>query len=142
MSTIDAIRQLIESRLADLDEERERLERAIVSLSGGGARGQKRARSSARSAPSSTPTAKLRPSRSGVKRAARGQRRAELLAAMKANPGARPSQLANTLGIKPAQVHALLAKARAESLVVKDGRGYAVNTKAALSRRSRSASRR
>jgi DNA-binding MarR family transcriptional regulator len=60
------------------------------------------------------------------KRAARGQRRKELLAAIKASPGARPSELAKTIGIKPTQVHALIAKAKAEKLITRRGQGYAI----------------
>jgi hypothetical protein len=60
------------------------------------------------------------------RRAARGQRREELLAAIRADPGARPSELAKAIGIKPTQVHGLITKARAEKLIVKKGKGYAL----------------
>jgi DNA-binding MarR family transcriptional regulator len=59
-------------------------------------------------------------------RAPRGQRREQLLAAIKAKPGARPSELAGELGVAPGQVSTLLAKARAENLIVKKGAGYAL----------------
>lgn len=58
----------------------------------------------------------------------RGQRREELLAALKANPGARPAELATAIGISANQVHGLLVKARAEKVVVKKGKGYALRT--------------
>lgn len=59
-----------------------------------------------------------------AKRASRGQRGEELLAAIKANPGARPSELAGAIGVKPAQVHNPIGKPRAEKLIVKRGKGY------------------
>jgi len=61
---------------------------------------------------------------SGGKRAARGARREELMATIKANPGASAADLAVTIGIRPTQVYALVAKAKAERLIVRDGDGY------------------
>jgi predicted transcriptional regulator len=58
--------------------------------------------------------------------APRGQRREQLLAAIEAKPGARLSELAGEIGIAPGQVSALLAKARAEKLIVMQGAGYAL----------------
>ncbi len=58
-------------------------------------------------------------------RALRGQRREELLAAVKTtSPGARPSELAQAIGISANQVHGLIAKARADKLLVKGSKGY------------------
>lgn len=51
----------------------------------------------------------------------RGQRREQLLAAINAKPGARPSELAGEIGVSPSQVHSLIRKARAEKLIVKKG---------------------
>jgi hypothetical protein len=78
------------------------------------------------SAPAS---AKPRRKRTASKRrrrsqAPRGRRREQLLAAIGAKPGARPSELAAEIGIAPGQVSTLLAKARAEKLIVKKGAGY------------------
>ena len=64
--------------------------------------------------------------RKAAKRAPRGQRREELLAAIEASPGSRPSELAATIGIRPTQISVLIAKARAEKLIVKRGEGYAL----------------
>ncbi len=58
--------------------------------------------------------------------APRGQRRQQLLAAIEAKPGARHTELAAEIGIASGQVSALLAKVRAEKLVVKMGVGYAL----------------
>jgi DNA-binding MarR family transcriptional regulator len=56
----------------------------------------------------------------------RGRRREQLLEAIKAKPGARPPELAGEIGISPSQVHALIRKARAEKLIVKQDTGYAL----------------
>ncbi|HEY5053456.1 MAG TPA: hypothetical protein VII45_08615 [Solirubrobacterales bacterium] len=112
---IDDARQLISSRLVDIDGERERLERALVSLGEGSAPKRRPGRPRRRSAlaTSASKKSKRRGSRKSKagKRAPRGQRREELLAAIKATPGARPSDLAKSIGIKSTQVHALIAKA-------------------------------
>ena len=127
---LDDARSLIQSRLTDLDAEAKSLERALVSLGEGSApkRRPGRPRKRAVAATSAPPKPKRSGARKpkGVKRAPRGRRREELLAAIKAEPGARPSALAKSIGIKPTQVHALIAKARAEKLIVKRGKGYAV----------------
>jgi hypothetical protein len=123
-------RRLIESRLTEIEAEVRQLERALASLGEGGEPGRllrpspKRA-GGANPAPAK-PKRRLPPKRKAAKRAARGQRREELLVAITAAPGARPSELARSIGIKPTQVHALVAKARTEKLIVKRGAGYAL----------------
>ena len=128
---IDDARSLIQSRLAEIETETRRLERAAASMGEGSRRSRRRASRPTSSAPSRPSRPKRRPSqeRKAPRRAARGQRRDELLAAVKATPGARPSDLARRIGIKPTQVHALIAKARGEKLVVQSGKGYALSGK-------------
>ncbi len=114
--TTAAARNLITDRLRDLGAETQQLERALMGLG----------------AEHSRPLApKPRRKRSAGKRgrrsqAPRGKRREQLLAAIKAKPGVRPSELASEIGVSPSQVHSLIAKARAEKLVVKEGAGYAL----------------
>jgi DNA-binding CsgD family transcriptional regulator len=108
--TIDAARKQIAERLRELEAETRRLEHA---LKGMGERDRSR---------SAAP--KLRRKRAAGKRrrrskAPRGRRCEQLLAAIKAKPGARPSELAREIGISPNQVHGLIRKARAEKLIVK-----------------------
>ncbi|MBA3867479.1 MAG: MarR family transcriptional regulator [Solirubrobacterales bacterium] len=64
-----------------------------------------------------------------IPRAPRGQRREELLAEIKASPGATPADLAKKIGIRPGQVHGMIGKARAENLIVKKDAGYALKKK-------------
>jgi hypothetical protein len=112
--TIDAARKLITDRLRELEAEARQLQRALKSMGRDGSRP---------SAPNP------RHKRAAGKRrrrtmAPRGQRREQLLAAIRARPGARPSELAAEIGISPGQVSGLIAKARAEKLIVKKGAGY------------------
>lgn len=117
---VDQARALIQSRLTEIETEGKELERALAKLgtnSGATGRVQRRDPSPAKPKPKR---------RHKAARARRGQRREELLAALKASPGARPAKLAKSIGISQTQVHGLLAKARAEKLVVKRGKGYEV----------------
>jgi hypothetical protein len=133
---IDRARRLIESRLAEIDTEARQLERAVAGMGEGSVRRRgrpRRPRKPAATVASAAPApAGPKPRRGaggksdGGKRASRGQRRAELLVAIEAAPGARPSELARSIGIRSTQVHALIARARAEKLIVKSGQGYAL----------------
>ena len=128
-NAIDDARQLIRSRLAELDAEAKSLERALASLGQGERPGRRRlGRPRKRAAAATSAPAKRRTARhrKSTKRAPRGQRREQLLAALKANPGARAAELARSMKVKPTQVHALIHKARADKLIVKRGNGYAL----------------
>jgi len=116
---------LIESRLTEIRDETSKLERALTHLGEGDVEPRPRRKVSA----AGTPTRPKSKRRAGsgakaTKRASRGQRREELLAAIEATPGARPSELAETIGVRPTQVSVLIAKARAERLIVRSGKGY------------------
>jgi predicted transcriptional regulator len=78
--------------------------------------------------PSAAPGRRPASRRKGPGRAARGERREQLLGAIGASPGARPSELAAAIGIRPTQVSVLIAKLRGERLIVKDGKGYALKS--------------
>lgn len=114
--TINRARALIESRLAELDAESRKLKAALESMGEGTTSRPGRQRN----------LSATKARRKTTRRAPRGRRREELLAAIKADPGARPSDLARTIGISSNQVHALIAKARAEKLLVRKGKGYAL----------------
>jgi prefoldin subunit 5 len=114
---IDASRKLIAERLRELEAEAEQLQRALKGM--------------AQSDRSRSAAPKPRRKRAAGKRrrrtlAPRGRRREQLLAAIKAKPGARPSELAAEIGVSPSQIHGLIRKARAEKLIVKKGAGYAL----------------
>jgi hypothetical protein len=116
--TIDAVRKLIADRLSAIEAEAGQLRRSLESL------GERDG-----AAPANPKPRRKRPAGTRRRRrtqAPRGRRREQLLAAIGAKPGARPSELAAEIGIAPGQVSVLLAKARAEKLVVKRGAGYAL----------------
>jgi hypothetical protein len=119
---------LISSRLDEIKEEGAGLERALKALGPegraprrAGRRSGGKARSRSAGSGSQSGSTSSQPSR---KRAAAGTRGEELLAAIKAKPGAGAAELAATIGIRPTQVYGLVAKARAERLIVRDGAGY------------------
>jgi hypothetical protein len=115
--TIDAARKLITERLRAIEAEAEKLERALRSMGDG---------DHSRPAPTRPPRKRVAAKRRRRSPAPRGQRREQLLAAIKDKPGARPSELAAEIGVSPSQAHGLIAKARAEKLIVKKGAGYAL----------------
>lgn len=114
--TIDAARKLITDRLKAIEAEAGRLQRALTSMG--------ESDGSAPAAPK--PRRKRGPRKRRRSQAPRGRRREQLLAAIGAKPGARPSELAAEIGISPGQVSGLIAKARTEKLIVKQGAGYAL----------------
>lgn len=110
---VDRVRALLQTRIAELISEQQRLNKALQNLG------------ATHSTPRSTPR---RNRRRGSKpsRVARGQRRQQLLEAIKDNPGVPGAELARIIGIAPSQVYALIGNARADKLIVKKGKGYAI----------------
>ncbi len=124
--TIDNARRLIQSRLTDLDAEAKQLERALASLGeGAGAKrrpGRPRKRASVAAAPPQPKPARRK--RKSSKRAPRGQRREEFLAAVKKSPGAKVSEIAKQLGISANQTHTLAGRLHQQKAIRKTGKGY------------------
>ena len=108
--TIDRARELIESRLEQLDRERDRLREALTHLGGA-----PRAR---------TPRRAARPTASG--RAGRGQRQAEFLEQVQANPGASVPDLAREMGVQPQQLYAIVRRLTAAGALAKRDGAYVV----------------
>jgi hypothetical protein len=132
--TIDNARQLIRSRLADLDVEAESLERALVSLGEGtGAKrrpGRPRKRASVATAPPQPKRARRKgKGKSKGKRAPRGQRREQFLTALAKSPGARVSEIAKQLGISANQTHTLAGRLHQQKAIRKSGKGYRLTPK-------------
>ncbi len=112
MDTIQKARTLMNRRLEDLSRERMQLETALSHLtdrsllragSGGSGNG-------GRSRP----------------RARRGQRELEFLAAVKARPGSRMTEIAREIGVKPQQLYPIARRLSESGAVKKSGRGYEV----------------
>ncbi len=111
---ITQARATIEARLGELREETSRLEEALAALD--------RAGGERRGGGSSSPR---RGGRSSSKRAPRGFRQGQFIKTVESTPGARPSEIARAMGIRPQQVHALARKLLEGGLIVKQGSGYA-----------------
>jgi predicted ArsR family transcriptional regulator len=118
-AVLDEARDLVKRRLAELDDERKRLERALSELGGkakGGRGGRRRGRPKG--------------SRSGAKkgRAKRrrrsGTRADQAVDLIKKNPGISASEIAKTMKIKPNYLYRVLGELEKEGRVKKKGRQY------------------
>jgi sugar-specific transcriptional regulator TrmB len=118
-NVLDEARALVEKRLADLDEERKRLERALAELGGKVARrapGRPRGKASTKaSAGSSTPKRRKR----------RGGTRADqAVNLIEKEPGISASDVAKAMKIKPNYLYRVLGDLEKEGRVKKQGRQY------------------
>ena len=118
-NVLDEARQLVQKRLADLDEERKRLERALAELGGKATRrapGRPRGSSSAKaSAPAGT---RKRRKRRG------GTRADQAVSLIESQPGISASDVAKTMKIKPNYLYRVLGDLEKEGRVKKQGRQY------------------
>jgi transposase-like protein len=123
-NVLDDARELVEKRLAELNEERERLERALAELGGkvtrrspGRPRGRKAAASTGTST-TSTGTGRKRRGRRG------GTRADQAVKLIESQPGISASDVAKTMKIKPNYLYRVLGDLEKEGRVKKDGRQY------------------
>ena len=121
MSTkLEQARDLLAKRLEELDGEREQLIAAIAQLDGAAkgssavAPARKTRSTSRRRSSSKTTTRGTR-----RKRAPRGEREAQLLASIEANPGYRVSDHAREVGVKPQQLYPILNRLKSENKITK-----------------------
>lgn len=124
---LDDARALIESRLAEIAAEAGRLERAVARLGEGSVRPRRGVGRPAK--PDASAPTPSRPKRSpgkrrAPKRAKRGQRQEELLAAIKKMSGASPAELADAIAISQSQAYGLIRKAEAAGKIGKKGQGF------------------
>jgi hypothetical protein len=116
--TTEQVRALLDARLEEIHAEAGRLAEALKHLGGAPANGR-------RAAPPRRGRRAAAPKSRG-RRAARGERQAQLLAELERSPGATSGELARAIGVAPSQASVLIAKARAQKLIVPSGGGYAV----------------
>lgn len=135
--TVDAARQMLEERRAELHGELQNIEEAITALGGKVAkraesaaskvtgRGRGR-RPAARPAPAaSAPAAPSSPKPAPRRRRRRGGTRSEQAVKLITDkPGLTASQIATQLGIKPNYMYRVLGELEGEGKVRKDGRKY------------------
>ena len=123
-NVLDEARDLVLKRLADLEDERKRLERALAELGGktttrrspGRPRGSKSATKKATGS-STTGTRKRRKRRGGT----RGDQAVDLITKQ---PGISASDVAKTMKIKPNYLYRVLGDLEKEGRVKKQGRQY------------------
>ena len=117
-STVDQAAELLRDRIRELDGEREKLERALASLTDGkeGKRGPGRPRGA--SAPATSKSGKRRRSRKG------GTRAEHALRVVSEEPGIGAGAIAEKLGIKPNYMYRVLTELQADGKVRKEGRSY------------------
>jgi len=124
-NVLDEARELIQKRLADLDEERKRLERALSELGGSSKparRGPGRPRSSAKASTAASTPASATPRRR--RRRKGGTRADQAVDLITKNPGISASDVAKTMKIKPNYLYRVLGDLEKEGRVKKDGRNY------------------
>ncbi|HUC00591.1 MAG TPA: hypothetical protein VMS11_12255 [Solirubrobacterales bacterium] len=119
-NVLDEARQLVTKRLAELDEERKRLERALAELGGKATRrapGRPRGSAKASTASSGGGTRKRRKRRGGT-------RADQAVSLIESKPGISASDVAKTMKIKPNYLYRVLGDLEKEGRVKKQGRQY------------------
>jgi predicted Rossmann fold nucleotide-binding protein DprA/Smf involved in DNA uptake len=122
---LDEARDIMQRRLAEIEDERRRLERALAELGGKAKRSPGRPRGSA-SAPS-TPSTPSAPKAGGTRRRRRrrgGTRADQAVELIASQPGISASDVAKTMKIKPNYLYRVLGDLEKEGRVKKDGRQY------------------
>jgi sugar-specific transcriptional regulator TrmB len=123
-NVLDDARELVEKRLAELNEERERLERALAELGGKATRrspGRPRGRKSKTSTSTGGAAKKTGRKRRGRKGGTRADQAVKLI---ESQPGISASDVAKTMKIKPNYLYRVLGDLEKEGRVKKDGRQY------------------
>jgi sugar-specific transcriptional regulator TrmB len=119
-NVLNEARDLVQKRLAELDEERKRLERALAELGG---KATRRAPGRPRGSKSTSRTST--PSTSRKRRKRRGGTRADqAVALIEGAPGISASDVAKQMKIKPNYLYRVLGDLEKEGRVKKDGRQY------------------
>jgi transposase-like protein len=126
-NVLDEALDLVKKRLAELDEERKRLERALAELGGtvtrrpgrppGSGRGPGRPPKAASASTSTAPRKRRRRRRGGT-------RADQAVALVEQNPGISASEIAKQMKIKPNYLYRVLGDLEKEGRVKKDGRQY------------------
>jgi predicted Rossmann fold nucleotide-binding protein DprA/Smf involved in DNA uptake len=125
-STTDVLneaRDLVIKRLAELDEERKRLERALGELGGTIIRSRPGRRPGSGRGPGRPPKAKTAGTRRRRKRRG-GTRADQAVKLVEENPGISASDIAKSMKIKPNYLYRVLSDLEKEGRVKKQGRKY------------------
>jgi hypothetical protein len=124
---LDEARGLVTKRLAELDDERKRLERALAELGGSGS-GKKAGRRPGRprgSTSKSTGSKSTGTAKKARRRKRRGGTRADqAVTLITQNPGITASEIAKQMKIKPNYLYRVLSDLEKQKSVKKKGRTY------------------
>jgi len=126
-NVLDEALDLVKRRLAELDEERKRLERALAELGGTIThRGPGRPRGSGRGPgrPPKAATATTGAPRKQRRRRRGGTRADQAVKLVEQNPGISASDIAKSMKIKPNYLYRVLGEMEKEGRVTKKGREY------------------
>jgi DNA invertase Pin-like site-specific DNA recombinase len=127
---LDEARDLVTKRLAELDDERKRLERALAELGGKAARkaGRRAGRRPGRPKGSTSKTTSKKSTRAkkGTRRRKRrgGTRADQAVKLIQQNPGITASEIAKSMKIKPNYLYRVLSDLEKQKRVKKKGRTY------------------
>jgi len=121
-NVLDEARGLVEKRLADLDEERKRLERALAELGGKATRRAPGRPRGSKSSSTSSPRAAATPRRRRKRRG--GTRADQAVSLIEKAPGISASDVATQMKIKPNYLYRVLGDLEKEGRVKKQGRQY------------------
>lgn len=122
-NVLDEALDLVKKRLAELDEERRRLERALSELGGTITRRPGRPRGSGRG-PGRPPKAAAGTAPRKRRRRRGGTRADQAVALVEKSPGISASEIAKTMKIKPNYLYRVLGELEKEGRVKKQGRQY------------------
>lgn len=122
-NVLDEALDLVKKRLAELDEERKRLERALSELGGTVTRRPGRPRGSGRG-PGRPPKAASAAGAPRKRRRRSGTRADQAVALVEKNPGISASEIAKQMKIKPNYLYRVLGELEKEGRVTKKGRAY------------------
>jgi hypothetical protein len=118
---LDEARDLVQRRLAELDDERKRLERALAEL--GGKATSRVGRGPGRPPGSGAKAGKKSGARRGRRRRS-GTRADQAVALVEGSPGISAADVAKTMKIKPNYLYRVLGDLEKEGRVKKKGRQY------------------
>jgi transposase-like protein len=124
-NVLNEAREMVQKRIAELDEERKRLERALAELGGKVTRrGPGRPRGSGRRGPGRPPKAGTAAAARKPRRRRRGTRADQAVKLVEQSPGITASDIAKSMKIKPNYLYRVLGELEQEGRVTKKGRAY------------------
>jgi predicted HTH transcriptional regulator len=123
---LDEARDLVTKRLAELDDERKRLERALAELGGKAARKAGRRPGRRPGRPKGSTAKKSTTAKKGTRRRKRrgGTRADQAVKLIQQNPGITAAEIAKSMKIKPNYLYRVLSDLEKQKRVKKKGRTY------------------